>query len=382
MSETQPSTTSRSPGPPRSESWRWGTVFAAIWLLYLADVVEDALSADTVARSVAGLGSVLVFAGAYLWTWHDIRRLRRQGATTSTVYRTVVLLVMLACVVVAALAVGENALTMLVFVAVTTMFLFPMRWALLSAAVLTASVVVLPRVVPGWEYVPGLAFSVALAALAMFGIRQMLDRQTELAAAQREIAALAIVNERTRFARDLHDILGHSLTVLTVKSELAGRLMDVDPDRARSEITQIEQLARQALSDVRTAVAGYREVTLASELASARSALDAAGIEADIPSAVDAVPAERRELFGWAVREGVTNVVRHSGARHCAIRVSPDAVEVVDDGHGPAPAPVPTGGPARATHCLTGLSERAAAAGASVLVGRRDGGGFWLRVGW
>jgi two-component system sensor histidine kinase DesK len=113
--------------------------------------------------------------------------------------------------------------------------------------------------------------------------------------------------------------------------------------------------------------------------------LDAAGITADLPAGVDDVPGERRELFGWAVREAVTNVVRHAGATRCRITVSRDAVEIVDDGQGPTP----TSSPANAApeshavgHGLAGLRERAEAVGADVTVVRGDDGGFRLRVGW
>ncbi len=164
---------------------------------------------------------------------------------------------------------------------------------------------------------------------------------------------------------------------MTMKTELAGRLVRVAPDRAEAEIAEVERLARDALADVRAAVAGYREANLAVELAWARAALDAAGIEAVLPGAVDDVPGERRQLFGWAVREGVTNVVRHSGARRCAVRLSPDAVEIVDDGRGPGPgSPDPSG------HGLAGLRERATQAGAVLTVAHAPEGGFVLRVGW
>src|SRR4030095_4018143 len=102
--------------------------------------------------------------------------------------------------------------------------------------------------------------------------------------------------------------------------------------------------AREALADVRTAVAGYRDVTLSAELANARTALSAAGIDADLPSAIDDVPTERRELFGWVVREGVTNVVRHSGASRCWVRISPSMVTVSDDGAPASTASTVAGG--------------------------------------
>ncbi|MGZ4611994.1 MAG: sensor histidine kinase [Kineosporiaceae bacterium] len=175
--------------------------------------------------------------------------------------------------------------------------------------------------------------------------------------------------------------------MLTVKAELAGRLVSIDPARAGQEIAEVEQLARQALTDVRGAVSGYREATLPRELASARVALDAAGIEAELPGAVDDIPPGRRELLAWAVREGVTNVVRHSNAAHAWVRLDPDGVEIADDGVGPDAAgdgrlPVPDLGPGGPSQGLVGLRERAAAVGAGVSVARRAGGGVVLRVGW
>ena len=141
----------------------------------------------------------------------------------------------------------------------------------------------------------------------------------QLRATQAQLEELAVERERGRVARDIHDILGHSLTVITVKSELAGRLVEADPARAKAEIAEVEALARGALADVRATVAGVRGVTVSGELAAARSALAAAGIAAELPSSTDTVPAERRELAGWVVREGVTNVLRHSAASVCRI---------------------------------------------------------------
>ena len=113
--------------------------------------------------------------------------------------------------------------------------------------------------------------------------------------------------------------------MITVKAELAQRLLDVDPERARAEVADLERLSRDALSDVRRAVEGYRELTLPGELARARTALAAAEIDADLPNSTDEVPSEQRELFAWTVREGVTNVIRHSGAQRCTVRLTSDA---------------------------------------------------------
>jgi len=207
----------------------------------------------------------------------------------------------------------------------------------------------------------------------------VMARNIELVRAQQRNAQLAVENERTRFARDLHDILGHSLTVITVKAELANRLLDVDTERARAELEDLERLSRDALADVRRAVEGYRELTLPGELARARTALAAAEIEAELPNSTDDVPSHLRELFAWTVREGVTNVIRHSGATRCTVRLAPDAAEVVDDGSGRG-ASGPgirngTGGTG-----LVGLQERAAAVGGTVTTWVDEPRGHTLRV--
>ena len=176
---------------------------------------------------------------------------------------------------------------------------------------------------------PLIILSISLM-MAAFG-RQIAAIQ-QLRATQQELARLAVEDERSRVARDLHDILGHSLTVITVKAELAGRLVAADPARAAAEIADVEDLARGALADVRSTVSGFRGVSIATELAGARVALESAGIRASVPGTADVVPADARELFGWVVREGVTNVVRHSGATEATIRL---AAETLTSGDSP-----------------------------------------------
>ncbi|MDF2990736.1 MAG: signal transduction histidine kinase [Microbacterium sp.] len=212
-------------------------------------------------------------------------------------------------------------------------------------------------------------------SIMMFSFIENISTLERLRAAQAQIADLAAERERSRVARDVHDILGHSLTVITVKAELAGRLMDAGSPAARDEITQIEQLARGALSDVRTTVHGYRGVSISGELAAARAALESAGVSADLPGATEQVPADRRELAGWVVREAVTNVIRHAGAQSCRVRLGARSVEVADDGCGPESAASTGSG-------LTGLRERVETSGARLLIGRSDLGGFNVKVTW
>ncbi len=197
----------------------------------------------------------------------------------------------------------------------------------------------------------------------------------ELRAAREELARLAVAEERLRFARDLHDLLGHSLSLITLKSELARELVPSAPQRAIAELRDVEAAARAALREVRTTVTGYRQPTLAEELAGARAMLTSAGIAARIRQDGGALPAALDATLAWAVREGVTNVIRHSGARCCVIRLAQAeeaiTLEVADDGRGGA-----TGG----GNGLLGLAERVAAHGGAVVAGPCAGTGFRLRV--
>lgn len=234
------------------------------------------------------------------------------------------------------------------------------------------------------------AVTIASLGLMMMAFSRQLSTIRELRQTQHELAELAVREERSRVARDMHDILGHSLTVIAVKAELAGRLMEVAPERAAAEIADLEDLARGALEDVRATVSGYRGVNILSELASARTALAAAGIDADLPGVADVVPAKHRELFGWVLREGITNVIRHAGADRCTVTLGPKFLQIDDDGTGPVgqgtggtdTAGAGAGGGRTGTsgNGLLGAAERAAVAGASLTVGRSELGGFRLRL--
>lgn len=209
-------------------------------------------------------------------------------------------------------------------------------------------------------------------------LRHLTATVAQLHRAREELARAAVNQERLRFARDLHDLLGHSLSTIVLKSELAGRLAPCAPGRAAAEIADVERTARDALQQVRAAVAGYRRPSLVSELAAARELLAAAGIEARIDSSPTTLSPVADGLLGWAVREGVTNVVRHSRARSCTIRLARHAgratAEIVDDGSGSGAAGSKGG------YGLAGLIERATAEGGHVDAGPMAGGGFRLAV--
>jgi two-component system sensor histidine kinase DesK len=346
--------------------WRW-TIGGAIWLIFLAPAFTAAVRGDHgVAVRTLTVLDLSVFVVVYLisvpvsatWSMRDPRRYALVGL--------VLLLGLLALP-----GTGEEALATFVYVAVVSVALLPPRVAVACAAGVAALAAILSVAVPGWSNDPGgLVFSIVLATAASSAFVRLLRRNAELAMARDDLADLAVEQERARFARDLHDLLGHSLTVITVKAELAGRLLDRDPARAAAEVADIERLAREALTDVRSTVSGYRGVTLAAEISSARVALDAAGVRAELPGAVDEVPGELRELFGWVLREGVTNVLRHADAGRVRVSVSAHAVEIVDDGSG-----TPTGADGTG---LAGLRERLTQAGGRLDAGPAEGGGFRL----
>ncbi|WP_033290399.1 sensor histidine kinase [Amycolatopsis jejuensis] len=238
-------------------------------------------------------------------------------------------------------------------------------------AVIVASVaatIVVPWAVwhtdPGWGQAAAMVFTV----LVVVAFAEALRANRALVQARAEVQRLAADAERSRISRDLHDLLGHSLTAITVKSNLARRLAAKGDERVVDEIGEVEQLSRQALADVRAAVSGYRDVTLAGELARGRELLRAAGITADLPTAADG---PHQELFGWVVREGLTNVVRHSRATSCTVTVSGTAVEVRDDGIGAA---------AGQGNGLSGLRDRVTSADGRMEAGPIRPRGWRLKV--
>ena len=224
-------------------------------------------------------------------------------------------------------------------------------------------------------------------------MRRSLATARDLRQAQNEMSRFtAVAEERLRIARDLHDLLGHNLSLIALKAELAGRLVGAAPERAAAEIGDVERVARTALQEVREAVAGYRQPTLESELRNSREMLAAAGIASvreGTAGVLEVLPQPVEAALAWTVREGVTNVIRHSRAHTCVIRgMRTDGlagVEILDDGSArllnrpltaestPLPAVASGNG-------LRGLAERVARLGGQIEAGPRPEGGFRLAV--
>jgi two-component system, NarL family, sensor histidine kinase DesK len=220
-----------------------------------------------------------------------------------------------------------------------------------------------------------------LGAFFAYTASMVNETVAELRHTRAELARVAVADERLRIARDLHDLLGHSLSLITLKAELSRRMLDTDAASAEQEMAELEQVARQSLSDVRAAVAGYRQPDLAAELGVARQLLTAARIGCQLTTPADLqLPADVDTVLAWTVREGITNVVRHARASQAAVTVAVTAdgggrrvvAQITDDGTGPAAGPAGSG--------LAGLGERVRKLSGNLMAGPAPGGGFRLQV--
>lgn len=346
--------------------WYAGSVVGLSFLVvYMVQVATG--PASTGAKLVFEV-SAACFAAVYILAPVRVTGGSAFGAAGGVVARLVVLAAMVMLTVPMIIISGPPVTSLWIYVGVVGAVFFSLRTTLVVALVLAAGMVAV-FVATGDDVPWELALTLVALSLWMAGFANNIRLNMELRATRDELARAAVAAERSRIARDLHDILGHSLTAITVKAGLARRLIGSDPSAAAVEVADIERLARDSLADVRATTAGYRDVSLAGEIAVARSVLTAAGIHADVPTAVDEVNPTGRLVFGYVVREAVTNVVRHSGARRCSVTLTPDSITVVDDGEGPRRA----GGHGSG---LRGLAERLSAVGGTLETASVDGGGF------
>ena len=352
----------------------WLPVIGATGVLF----VRDPMSRPRLAPALLLLA---LLVGLYLWlTLRDpieAADLTAAGPPPSALRRRLSLLgaMTLAIAALSSLLPHAAAWWLVMHVVVAAGLVLPSALAAASGVILIVMTILAARLVSGH-------FDLLLLSLVAFGaaaiaIRQLTISIAQLRLAREELARAAVDQERLRFARDLHDLLGHSLSLIILKSELAGRLLPRSPESAAREIADAERAARDALREVRVAVAGYRQPVLRNELSAARELLDAAGIVADIEQA-PRVPPELDGLLAWAVREGVTNVIRHSRAHRCTIRVEKLAhsihLTVNDDGRGV------NGDQPAMGNGLRGLAERSAACRAEMIVAPRPEGGFTLAI--
>jgi two-component system sensor histidine kinase DesK len=380
-------------GTGRGDLWR--RIFPSIYLIYLIPLAAGSGHQHSAPLMAAEIAIVAAFAAIFIvvigWWWDHRPRLALAG------------LAMLAgLAAIACIAFGKEIAPIWIYVAVASGIAVGSQWLAMRAiggAAACFSAFSLAGHATTGDFLAGL-LPLLFGGLAAVGFRSRFEITQELTRAKETVALLAASEERLRLARDMHDLTGQSLSTITLKSDLVARVLDRLPasserDRAQLEVRQIAEVSRQALHDVREALSGYRRPTLAVEAITARVALEAAGITvhddtaltlALSPGGRGALGPDEEAALAWCLREAVTNVVRHSGARNCWLTLSRShgefLLEVRDDGRGPASGPA---GPdvqagvgtigARGDHSgLHGMSERLSAAGGHLEI--RANGGF------
>jgi two-component system sensor histidine kinase DesK len=374
--------------------WRW--FFSAIWLVYLIQPVSALFGhRHGVLWIAGGLATTLAFCTVYvaaLVRWDERPRLGRAGLAT------IVVLAALACVVY-----GKNWTPLWIYVSAATGVILAGEPDGRRRALRGVLAVGVCYVFFSWlshedttDFLVVL-LPVLLIGLAMIGFRLQIGLMHELAQARETVAKLATNEERLRLARDMHDLTGQSLSVITLKSELAAKRLSRLPasaelDTVLGDLGDIGRVSRQTLHDIREAVSGYRRPTLAIEVITARNALDAAGIRLDDDPGLTlrsgTFDADAEAVLAWCLREAVTNVIRHSGAKNCRIRLTERpaelSLEVSDDGRGlnpPQTSPQTdsqtspqTDPQAHQGAGLRGMSERLSAEGGRLSLGAADPG--------
>ena len=367
--------------PQQGNAIRW--FFSLIWLAYLIQPVGDLFKRPHDAVWIAGgLVLVAIFCAFYalvLGGWETRPAQARLG------YAVIVGIAVVACAVY-----GSDWTSLWIYVSAATGFVIPQRRAAFAAVAMVGGCFLLTA----WlaNEAPSTFFVVLLPVLltgwAMIGFRMQIMLMKELRQARGTVARLAVNEERLRLARDMHDLTGQSLSLITLKCELAAKRLARMPQSAEldtvlGEITDIGRVSRQTLKDIREAVSGYRRPTLAVEIITARTSLEAAGIHPDDDPALTmrsgTFDPEAEAALAWCLREAATNVIRHSGAANCRIRLTERSdefsLEVTDDGRGHSASAGAHDGTG-----LHGMSERLSAVGGrfAVEAAGRDGRGFRL----
>lgn len=364
-----------------------------VWLPFLFSAIAQFLQSQPAwPRLLGGLAGATLFAGLYAWA--TLRNAQRLLATVAPVERRPLLAAWLPVIALATLSTTMVVIegpvwgSLFIFTAAYAAGRLPVMQAAGTLLGLCAIIAlgVLRGHLDGSNAASGIALVTIVGVVVILLVRSVATER-ELRVAREEIARLAVMTERLRIARDLHDLLGHNLSLIALKSELARKLLNVAPERAAGEIGDVENVARSTLEEVREAVSNYRQPTLANELHAASEILSAAGIAYRYQGteiAPEALPTQLEALLSWTVREGVTNVIRHSHARQCTIHVTRDqhnaGVEVLDDGPVRTPQPDTTSAPGKGGNGLRGLKERVAALGGECETGPRATGGFRLAV--
>lgn len=371
-------------------NWRSFTVprRAAVWLAYLGILAFQPLfdPNSTWLHWALAVALAVVFIPIYGWTvrhatsrpflWRGATSDEQDGAGATRGPGAVMGIALMLVLGIAASPLNSGSSVFMIYASATGGYLRPRNRARLAIAAaflavpMAALLSTVPREYFAFAFLPALIF-VPIIGIGNYYERERSDSNARLRMAHDEIERLATIAERERIARDLHDLLGHTLSTITLKSELAARMAQRDAAKAEAEMRDVERISRDALGQVRAAVRGYRSGGLEGELANVKLALSAAQIEydyylerLDLPPAIEGV-------LALALREGVTNVIRHSRASTSQVQVKREAGTVVltveDDGSWEPSAPPTTGG-------LTIMRARVEALGGELELGRTHPG--------
>ena len=360
--------------PPSKSYVIVSIIMSHVWLGFLYFPISQALTLPP-GQKIFSLVLTTVFALAYVTafflTWRkpvvgernfryfDGRhRLRKSDAVA---FAVIVLITLLQMAVLGPL----DSLAFLPFIAAAAPFVLPQVAGYIAGALTVLASFLIPSFVPNSQEYFGLAITTSAVFMFVEGITFYIGSNIE---SQRQVGIQAILEERERVARDVHDVLGHTLTVIALKSELAGKLLERDPGRAHAELREITHLARESIEEVRQTVAGLKVQSLSEEITAASQALESAGIdlrwEGSAWKDLDSIPAVNQAIFAWVIRETTTNIIRHAGASRVTIKLDWSSLTITDNGVGISPDA--TG------HGLEGLKTRVKQVGGTLsIVGKR-----------
>ena len=325
---------------PRSRSWHryrrhivWD---ATVWVFLLViPLVHLLLGSFAPWQRLLGIAGVMGFIVTYVWAFstQDTRAVRAGDPLPDLPIRVLVgkLAALILFSALALPALGWWTTYFFPFFCSLVLFSTTLRRGI--PTVITA-VALLTAASLAWNTHPEsrwMVLGAALSGLTIIIARIAVELQERRASAERE---LALVSQREELGRDVHDILGHSLTVLTLKAEVARRLIERDPAAASRELDEVITLARGALADVRSTVTRLRSPDLANQVEATRTALSAAQIDVEMIGSAQDIPERQRALLAWALREATTNVVRHARATNVTVHLAPGMLRVSDNGVG------------------------------------------------
>lgn len=347
---------------------RWGWLMAVVWMVFLVYPVLALLQSRAAVGWVA-LGWVALVCFAVVYVVGFVAGMRAEWGAPGRLVRAL-FWAQIACAIATIPAIDTRALSFLPYLMSYASYGLRGIWhwatTLGGIAIAVGVIVVTGRFAEHFQILAIVLLIAVVNTVNSWLIGRSVD-------ADRVRVQLATSEERTSIARDVHDLLGHTLTAVKLKAELAERLVDADPERAKAELAEIVHLTGEAITGVRSTVTGLRGAALGEQVRASAAALRSAGVDVEVTGDSAALSPAQSLPAGWIVREATTNVLRHAGAGRVRIVMAPGEVVVEDDGRGVH---------GEAGNGMRGMRERAAAAGAVLAVDEVPGGGTRVSVTW